>query len=42
MRMHNTIKMNYIKVSGYVRIRTINVILPGFKGYGEKGYNGDT
>ena len=28
--------MNFIEVSGYIRIRAINVILPGFKGYGEK------
>ena len=27
-------KMSFIEVSGYIRIRAIDVILPGFKGYG--------
>ena len=26
--------MRYIDVSGYIRIKAINVILPGFKRYG--------
>ena len=26
-------EMSFIEVSGYVRIRAINVISPGFKGY---------
>ena len=30
--------MSYIDVSGYIRIRVINVILPGFKGYCERDY----
>ena len=27
------VEMSFIEVSGYIRIRAINVILPGFKGY---------
>ena len=27
------VKMSFMEVSGYIRIRAINVILPGFKGY---------
>ena len=27
------VEMSFTEVSGYIRIRAINVILPGFKGY---------
>ena len=27
------VEMSFIEVSGYIRIKAINVILPGFKGY---------
>ena len=30
------------EVSGYIRIRAINVILPGFKGHWERAINGGT
>ena len=32
------VEMSFIEVSGYIRIRAINVILPGFKEYWWKGY----
>ena len=34
--------MSFIEVSGYIRIRAINVILPGFKGMDERAINGGT
>ena len=32
------VEMSFIEVSGYIRIKAINVILPGFKGVLRKGY----
>ena len=29
-------KMSFIKVSGYIRIRAVNVILPGLRGIDER------